>query len=197
VEPKPHEITLLLRQWRTGDRDAEGQLFELLMPDLHRMAARYFRSERAGHTLQTTALVNEGFLRLAASKNVDFQDRGHFLAIAALIMRRCLINHARGRPNAYFLPLEGIPEGLLATHTPLELAVAIDTLIEEMGTRFPQRRNIVELKFFLGMTDDEAAEALGMAVHTLQRDWYQARRWLFERLSDEKWKAARNETSAS
>ena len=152
VEVKSHEITLLPRQWRIGGRDAEAQLFDLPMPELHRIWARYFGTGRTGHTLQTTALVNEGFLRLAASKNVGFQDRGHFLATAALVMRRCLIDHARPRPNAYFLPLEGIPEGLLASHNPLELAVAVDTLIDEPGAKSPPRRSVVELKFFLGMT---------------------------------------------
>lgn len=197
MDTKSHEITVLLRQWRAGDSRAEEQLFELLMPELHRIAARYFRSERVGHTLQPTALVNEGFLRLASAKNIDFQDRVHFLAIAARIMRRCLINHARARPDAYFLPLDGIPEGLLANHSRLELAIAVDRLVEELGQKSPQQRTVVEFKFYLGMTDEEAAEAMGLALHTLQREWYRARRWLFEQLDAGKWKAARSEISGS
>jgi|SRR5579859_789703 len=182
MEPGPGEITLLLQQWRTGDRHVEGRLFELLMPDLRKIAGRCFRGERAGHTLQPTALINEAFLRLARNNNIDWQDRGHFLAISARVMRRYLIDHARPM-RADFLPLEGLPERVLGTHTPLELAITIDALLEELEKESQQRREVVELKFFLGLTDPEAAEALNLTLHTLQREWYRARRWLFERLS--------------
>jgi RNA polymerase sigma factor (TIGR02999 family) len=196
VEGKVHEVTLLLHRWRAGDRSAEGRLFELLLPDLRRIAGRYFSGERAAHTLQPTALVNEGFLRLAAAKTVDWQDRGHFFAIAARVMRRCLIDHARARPEVAFLPLEGLPEGLIATRNPLEVAIAVDALLDELGKEWPQRQSVVELKYFLGMTDEEAAEALGLSLHTLQREWHRARRWLFDRLS-RPWKATPNATSSS
>src|SRR5438093_5326073 len=127
----PGEITLLLQQWQAGNSQAEAKLFELLMPDLHRIAARYFRGERSGHTLQPTALVNEAFLRLAAAKNIEWRDRGHFFAIAARIMRRYLIDHARSRPTVDFVPMEGLPERVLGKHTKIELAVAVDTLLDE------------------------------------------------------------------
>ncbi|MCU1235353.1 MAG: polymerase, sigma subunit, family [Candidatus Solibacter sp.] len=202
MDERPPEITQLLKQWRCGDAGAEARLFEVLMPDLHRIAASYFRGEREGHTLQPTALVNEGFLRLAAAKGVDWQDRGHFFVIAARIMRRCLIDHARARPEVQFLSLEGLPEGVLGQRGKLETALAIDGLLEEMGAEFPQRCSVVEMKFFLGMTDEEAADALGLSLHTLQREWYRARRWLFEKLnSDEvkpgQWNKAPNTTNAS
>ena len=180
---EPGEITLLLQQWRTGDRRVEDRLFELLMPDLRKIAGRCFRGERPGHTLQPTALVNEAFLRLAKSNNIDWQDRGHFLAISARVMRRYLIDHGRGRPGIIFMPMEGLPERVLSTHTPLELAIAIDTLLDELEIESHQRRAVVELKFFLGLTDPEAADALNLTLHTLQREWYRARRWLYERLS--------------
>lgn len=173
---------MLLQQWRAGDARAESRLFELLMPDLRRIANRYFRKERAGHTLQPTALVNEAFLRLAAAKNIDWQDRGHFFALAATIMRRYLIDHARGRPNVQFLPIEGLPEQILADHSQLELAVAVDGLLNQLEKESHQQRAVVELKFFLGLTDTEAADALGLSLHTFQREWYRARTWLFERL---------------
>jgi RNA polymerase sigma factor (TIGR02999 family) len=179
---EPGEVTLLLRQWRTGDRHVEDRLFELLMPDLRRIAGRCFRGERPGHTLQPTALINEAFLRLARNNDIDWQDRGHFLAISARIMRRYLIDHARPM-RVNFLPLEGLPERVLGAHTPLELAIAIDTLLDELEKESQQRREIVELKFFLGLTDPEAADALHLTLHTLQREWYRARLWLFERLS--------------
>jgi RNA polymerase sigma factor (TIGR02999 family) len=196
VPDGPPEITQLLRRWRSGDGAAEARLFDLLMPDLHRIAACCFRSERPGHTLQPTALVNEGFLRLAAAKGIEWQDRGHFFVIAARIMRRCLIDHARSRPAAEFLSLEGLAEGVLAQRNPLELAIAIDSLLEEMAAEHPQRCSVVEMKFFLGMTDAEAADLLGLSLHTLQREWFRARRWLFEKLSAGQWNTAPNTTSA-
>lgn len=177
------EITRLLRQWQEGDKDVESQLFELLMPDLRRIADRYFRNERKDHTLQPTALINEAFLRLAKAKNIEFNDRGHFFAVAATIMRRYLIDYARARPDVQHLPMEGFADRILGTYTKLELAVAVDALLEELGRESPQRRSIVELKFFLGLTDEEAAQALNLTLHTLQREWARARRWLFERLN--------------
>jgi len=182
VESQPSEITRLLRQWRVGDKDAEARLFELLMPDLRKMANRHFRNERGGHTLQPTALVNEVFLRLARTKNIEWNDRGHFLAIAATIMRRYLIDYARARPNVELLPLDGVSDRVLGAYTNLELAVAVDALLDELEQESRQRRNIVELKFFLGLTDEEAAQSLNLTLHTLQREWARARRWLFERL---------------
>ena len=116
--PDPGEITQLLQQWRTGDRQVEDRLFDLLMPEMHQIAERCFRRERPGNSLQPTALVNEAFLRLAKSREVDWQDRGHFLAISARVMRRYLIDHARTRPDILFLPMEGLPERFLGTRTP-------------------------------------------------------------------------------
>jgi len=185
METGPGEVTLLLREWRAGDREAEGKLFELLLPDLRKIAGRCFRGERQGHTLQPTALVNEAFFRLAKAKNIDWQDRGHFLAVAARVMRRYLIDYARARPSVRFLPMEGLPERILASRSPLEFAISMDALLDELENQSHQQRVVVELKFFLGMTDAEAAEELHLSLHTLQREWYRARRWLFERLSAE------------
>jgi DNA-directed RNA polymerase specialized sigma24 family protein len=109
-------------------------------------------------------------------------------------MRHYLIDHARSQPSVRFLPIEGLPEHILGRHSPLELAIGIDSLLDELETESHQRRAVVELKFFLGMTDDEAADALGLTLHTLQREWYRARRWLFERLSAETWNVAPNTT---
>src|ERR1035437_2217106 len=155
------------------------------MPDLRKIAGHCFRRERPGHTLQPTALVNEAFLRLANAKNIDWQDRGHFLALSARVMRRYLIDHARSRPSVKFLPMEGLPERVLGSHTPLELAIAIDRLLDALETESHQRCAVVELKFFLGLTDSEAADALSLKLHTLQREWHRARVWLFERLRAE------------
>ncbi len=147
----PGEITVLLQQWRTGDRQVEGRLFELLTPEMHQIAERCFRGERPGNSLQPTVLVNEAFLRLAKSKDLDWQDRGHFLAISARVMRRYLIDHARARPNALFLPMEGLPERFLGTHSSSELVIAVDELLNDLEKESPSRRSLVELKFFLGI----------------------------------------------
>jgi len=104
-------------------------------------------------------------------------------------MRHYLIDHARSKPSVTFLPVEGLPQGVLGGRTQLELAVAIDALLDELEAESHQKRVVVELKFFLGFTDMEAAEALNLSLHTLQREWYRARRWLFERLTAEPWRA--------
>jgi RNA polymerase sigma-70 factor, ECF subfamily len=181
--PPDGEITLLLQQWRSGDPAAESKLFELLLPDLRRIAGRCFRSEDADRTLQPTALVNEAFFRLARAKGLDWQDRGHFFAIAARIMRRYLIDYARSRPDRNIVRMDNVPEHVLADHTPLELTIAIDALLDELELKSPQQRAVVELKFFLGLNDAEAAQSLNLSLHTFQREWYRARRWLFERVS--------------
>jgi DNA-directed RNA polymerase specialized sigma24 family protein len=115
--------------------------------------------------------------------NIDWQDRGHFFALAATIMRRYLIDHARARPSVQFLPMDGFPERILGVQAPLELAITVDSLLHELDKESPQRRAVVELKFFLGMTDEEAADALNLKLHTLQREWHRARLWLYQRMS--------------
>jgi RNA polymerase sigma-70 factor (ECF subfamily) len=178
------EITRLLHEWKGGDEEAADRLFGALLPQLHRIAAGCFVRERPGHTLQPTALVNEAFFRLAAAKNIDWRDRGHFLALAARVMRRYLIDHARAKPSVQFLPMEGLPERWLAERKPLEVATVLDGLLDELEKESRQQRAIVELKFFLGLTDAEGAEALEITLHTFQREWYRARKWLFKRLTN-------------
>src|SRR5436305_4180849 len=187
----PGEITQLLRLWRSGNQAAESKLFELLAPDLRKMARGYFRRERDGHTLQPTALVNEAFLRLATAKHLDWQDRAHFFAVSARIMRRYLVDYARAKPIAN-VPLYLIEEKPLGGQFQVELALAVDVLLDDLGKESPRRRTVVELKFFLGLTDQEAAEALNLTLHTFQREWSRARRWLFERLESKERKAEGN-----
>ena len=168
-------------------------MFDLLMPEMHQIAERCFRRERPGNSLQPTLLVNEAFLRLAKSREVDWQDRGHFLAISARVMRRYLIDHARTRPDILFLPMEGLPERFFGTRTPAELVIEVDELLDALEGESPARRALVELKFFLGSTDQETADALGITLHTMQREWYRARRWLFERLTGKPDKGAQTQ----
>jgi RNA polymerase sigma factor (TIGR02999 family) len=178
----PDDITVLLHRWQAGDLAAQAELYEILMPELRRMAARYLRKERSDHTLQATVLVNEAFLRLNAGKPIAWNDRRHFLAVTANIMRRYLIDYARGRPEARRLPLEACADGLASPWVDCDRVLAIDALLDQLETHSPLQRAVVDCKFFLGMTDTEAAAALEMPVRTLQREWSHARWWLFERL---------------
>jgi RNA polymerase sigma factor (TIGR02999 family) len=190
----PGEITLLLRRWRVGDKDAESQLFELLSPELRKIAGYCFRRERANHTLQPTAILNEAFLRLAAIKNIEWQDRGHFLALAARVMRRLLIDYARSKPTVQFTPLEDLPEPIHLDRTPREIQIALSSLLDELEAESAQKRTIVDLKNVLGLTDEEVAEALGLPLRTVQREWHDARVWLFQRMSAGGWKQASTQT---
>jgi RNA polymerase sigma factor (TIGR02999 family) len=153
------------------------------MPELRKIATASFRNERPGHTLQPTALINEAFLRLVKARTVDFQDRGHFLALAAKVMRRFLIDHARSRPAVHIVPIEQLPPEVVRSRSELEMVVMIDTLLDELELESPQQRAAVELKFLLGLTDAEAAETLQLTLHTFQRQWHRARKWLFEKLT--------------
>jgi RNA polymerase sigma factor (TIGR02999 family) len=146
--------------------------------------------------MQSTLLVNEAFLRLIKARQIDWQDRSHFLAVAARMMRRFLIDHARTKHTVVLLPPEDLPEAISSRHTPIELAIAIDTLLTQLEQNEPQQCKAVELKFFLGLDDDEAAEALGLPLRTFQRRLHKAKRWLFERLSAEPWNPRMNATNA-
>jgi RNA polymerase sigma factor (TIGR02999 family) len=182
MAPEKGDITRLLHRWSAGSREAENQLFELVFPSLRRLAHSLMKGERQGHSLQPTELVDQIYFRLVAAKNRDWESRRHFFAIAARAMRRHLIDHARGRPNAQFVSLEGMQDFLPADSAKIELAVAVDSWLDELAQVKPEWCTLVEVKYFLGLTDDEAAEALGVKVRTLQRMWKDARQWLFERV---------------
>jgi RNA polymerase sigma-70 factor (ECF subfamily) len=175
------DITRLLHEWGAGSREAENELFALVMPDLRRLARYLMRGERKGHSLQATELVNQIYVRLVAARNQDWRNRRHFFAIAARAMRRHLIDHARGRPSVRFTPL-GIDDLLPGVSPCLDLPVTIDALLVQMEAIEPEWCQIVEIKYFLGLNDEEAAEVLGVKLRTLQRGWRNARQWLFERL---------------
>jgi len=179
---KTGDITLLLHRWREGSRSAENELFALVYPNLRRLAHHLMKGERKGHSLQATELVDQIYLRLVAAKDRDWQNRQHFFAIAARAMRRYLIDHARGRPNAEFVAIEGIENLLPAAGVKLDLAVTIDHLLEQLAEIKPEWCTLVEVKYFLGLTDEEAAETLGLKIRTMQRMWRDARQWLFEHL---------------
>ena len=180
--PETGEITLLLHKWRAGSPSAENELFALVLPELRRLAHYLMKRERKGHTLQPTELVDQVYFRLVAAKDRDWQDRRHFFAIAARAMRHHLIDYARGRPDADFVVLDAAVKLFPSRTDQVDLAVTIDRLLDELAGVHPDWCRLVELKYFLGLTDDEAAEMMGLKLRTMQRMWRDARLWLFERV---------------
>jgi RNA polymerase sigma factor (TIGR02999 family) len=175
------DITEILQRWRAGSRDAEDELFAMVLPHLRQLARYLMKGERKGHSLQPTELVNQIYFRLVAAKDRDWQSRQHFFAIAGRTMRRYLIDHARARPASDLVALEELEGVLPARDSEIELALTIDRLLEGLAEVKPEWCTLVELKFFLGLTDDEAAEAMGLKLRSMQRMWHEARQWLFER----------------
>jgi len=173
------DITQLLQRWRQGSREAESQLFALVLPNLRRLAHHFMQRERKDHALEATELVDTIYFRMVAAKDRDWRSRRHFFAIAARAMRRYLIDHARGRPRGEFLPLEGFEQILPAERSGIELALTVDRLLEELAKTQPEWSMLVEMKYFLGLTDEETAEAMNVKLRTMQRMWRDARKWLF------------------
>jgi RNA polymerase sigma factor (TIGR02999 family) len=177
----PGDITILLRRVQDGDREAEKSLVSAVYNELHRMAARYMRRERMGHTLQTTALVNEAYLKLVNQKEANWQNRSHFFAVAAQVMRRILVDYARNRlaekrgGGQEALPLE---EGLVFTPERCAQLVALDAALERLEVQDKRVSKVVELRFFSGLSVDETAEALKISTRTVKRDWNFGRAWL-------------------
>jgi RNA polymerase sigma factor (TIGR02999 family) len=176
---KTGDITQLLNEWRDGSKQAEDELFTLVLPNLRRLARYLMKGERKGHSLQPTELVDQIYLRLIRAKDRDWQSRAHFFAIAGRAMRRYLIDHARGRPNAEFVALEGIKDFLPANSAKLDLAITVDRLLDRLAETKPEWCRLAEVKYFLGLTDEEAADALGIKLRTMQRMWLDARQWLY------------------
>jgi RNA polymerase sigma factor (TIGR02999 family) len=182
----PHEVTRLLVDWREGDQTAFDRLLPLVYDELHRMAAHYMRGERPGHTLQTSALVNEVYLRLADYKQMQWQDRAHFFAVAAQAMRRILIDFARARQN---LKRGGgaervsLDEALVVTPAGGTDLLALDEALGRLDKLNPRQARMVELRYFGGLSEEELAEVLGVTTRTVRRDWSLARAWLYRELS--------------
>lgn len=180
--PEKGHITVLLQQWREGIPGAENELFTLVLPDLRRLAHYLLAGERQGHSLQPTALVNEIYLRLISAKDRDWENRRHFFAVASRAMRRYLIDLGRRRALAEFVGLDGMEESVLANTAKVDLAITVDRLLEKLALENPEWCTVVEMKYFLALTDEEAADALGMSLRTFQRTWLNAKRWLFKEM---------------
>ena len=176
-----HNITNLLKEWSDGDGRALDELTPLVYEELHSQAARYLRRERPGHTLQTTALINEAYLRLIDAKDVHWQSRTHFFAIAANIMRRVLVEHARRRDTdkrgGSHVRIQ-LDENLAVADAGDVDLLAIDEALDRLAAIDPQQERVVELRFFSGLSVDETAAALGVSPKTVKRDWSVARAWL-------------------
>jgi RNA polymerase sigma factor (TIGR02999 family) len=177
---QPGDITVLLQRWREGNKQAENELFDLVIPHLHSLAHNRLIKERRGHSLDTIALVNEAYQGLLkANESVDWRSRSHFFAISARIMRRYLIDEWRRCPKADFLPLDSAPIG---RKRDLDTEIEVERLLDELAQKSRQWCEVVELKHYLGLTDREIADVMELSLRSVQRMWKDARIWLFERL---------------
>jgi RNA polymerase sigma factor (TIGR02999 family) len=188
--PASQDVTQLLVDWSNGDEASLDKLLPLVHDELRRLARRYMRRESPGHTLQTSALVNEAYLRLIDQKNVQWQNRAHFFGIAAQLMRRILIDHARSHTRAkrgggaVKVSLdEAAPVNKVTEARAAEL-LAVDEALERLTAMDARKGRIVELRFFGGLTEEETAEVIGISVPTVQREWRAAKAWLRRMLTD-------------
>ena len=179
------DVSVLLRAWSDGDAKALDQLTPIVYDELHRLARRYLRGERRDHSLQTTALVNEAYLRLVDHTRMAWQNRAHFFAVSAQVMRRILVDHARRR---------NIKRGRGMHHVSLDEATiiggerstdlaALDDALTVLAERDPRKAKVVEMRFFGGLSVEESAEVLGVSPVTVMRDWRTAKAWLYRELS--------------
>jgi RNA polymerase sigma factor (TIGR02999 family) len=186
---KSEEITAMLRAWGDGDRAVLDQLLPLVYDELHRQAHRYLRRERANHTLQTTALIHEAYLKLVNQRDVHWQNRAHFFGIAANAMRRILVDYARTKKREkrggadQDLPLDDAMM-VVTTDQNIDL-LALDEALDRLAAIDEQQERVVELKYFSGLSIEETAEALNISPATVKRDWQMAKAWLRNELNQD------------
>jgi RNA polymerase sigma factor (TIGR02999 family) len=182
-------LTQLLEDWCNGDESVPDKLFALVYQELKRIARRHLRKEAPGHTLQTTALVNEAYLRLVDQKRVSWQNRAHFYAIAAQTMRRILVDHARSQARLKrggAVSKVSLDETAVASGGEAVELLALDEALQGLAKIDPRRSKVVELRFFGGLNNSEIAEVLKIAPNTVIRDWNMARAWLYHEMSGPK-----------
>jgi RNA polymerase sigma factor (TIGR02999 family) len=185
LDPVATPVTELLVRWRSGDGDALQALMPLVYDEMRRLAHRYLRRERPGHTLQSTALVHEAFVRLTGNAPPQWEDRAHFFAIAARLMRQILVEYARSRSagkrggDAVKLAIDSVD---VPGQSPGLDIVALDDALKDLARIDPQQSRVVELRFFSGLSIEDTAEVLGISESTVKRDWNTARVWLFRAL---------------
>ena len=185
AEPEPSNVTALLNRMRSGDREAGDRVAGLVYEELHRIASREMRHEREGHTLQTTALVHEAYMRLAGSQSLEIQNRGHFFAVASQQMRRILVDHARssGAQRRWGAAIRVDLDKLQVAAAERSIdVILLDESLRELERLEPRAAKVVELRYFGGYTDKEVVEALGVSLATVRREWEFARSWLFDKM---------------
>jgi RNA polymerase sigma factor (TIGR02999 family) len=188
MSQSPQDVTQLLHNWRNGDSQALERLLPLVYDELRRIASRYMKRERAGHTLQTTALVNEAYLRLVGQQNVAWQDRAHFFAVAAQVMRHLLVDHARSRQyakrggNAQRITFD---EAAVVSMQRDDNLLALDEALTKLAAIDPRKVKLVELRYFGGLSAEETAVVLGVSEITIKREWLKTKAWLYRELTEE------------
>jgi RNA polymerase sigma factor (TIGR02999 family) len=186
MTPSPQQVTQLLSAWSDGDLSARDQLMPLVYDELHRLAHRYMKRESPGHTLQTSALVNEAFVKLVDQRNVRWQNRAHFFGIAAQLMRRILVDHARGRQTAKRgegVQAVSFDDALYVSDERSAEVIAVHEALEQLAKFDERKGHIVELRFFGGLSIDETADVLGVSPGTVMRDWTLAKAWLHREMN--------------
>ena len=188
ITERPTNITALLLEWGKDDVSARERLIPLVHQELHQIARRCMAGERVGHSLQATALVNEAYLRLVDGKAVAWQDRAHFLAVSARVMRRILVDHARARlaqKRGGEDARVSFDEALVVSDEPRQNVVALDEALEALAKFDERKSRVVEMRFFGGLTVEETASVLNVSPDTVMRDWRLARAWLQEEMRGE------------
>ncbi len=175
------DITVLLRRWHEGDRTVENELFRLVLPDLKKLARNRLREVRQGFPLQATELVDEAYCKLVKIRHLDWRSRAVFFALAGRVMRHHLIDELRKEGKRKLEPISKFKYFLRAKSADLDQMLTVDSLMDELAVSEPELCVAVEMKYVLGLTDQEAAAALEIPKRTLQRRWLEGRRWLFER----------------
>jgi RNA polymerase sigma factor (TIGR02999 family) len=186
VDTGPGEVTKLLIELRGGDHSAEERLMPLIYKELRRIARAYMRGESPDNTLQPTALVHEAYMRLVTLQEIEWQNRSHFFAIAATVMRRILVDNARAnkaKKRGQGWDAISINEAILPAPERGSEILALDDALERLATIDSRQSKIVELRFFAGMSEEETADALGISSRTVKRDWRLAKAWLFRELN--------------
>ncbi len=182
------QVTQLLDEWRNGDKGALERLIPLVQPELQRLAHRYMSRERPGHTLQTTALLNDAYLELSDKTHPQWQNRSHFFAVAAQLMRRIMVDHARQRQalkrggGALRVTLN---DSLVSAEARSAELLALDEAMEKLAAFDQRKADVVEMRYFGGLTMEEIADVMKIHVNTVMRDWKAARAWLFAALNGE------------
>jgi RNA polymerase sigma factor (TIGR02999 family) len=185
MSPLEHAVTRLLREWSDGDQTALQKLMPLVYDELRRLAHRYMRRERPGHTLETTAVVNEAFLRLVNQQEVDWRGRAHFFAVSAEAMRHILVDYARqkhAKKRGGEVHTVTLDEATVAASAPAAELIALEEALQGLARLHPRRGRVVELRYFGGLNNREVAAVLGVSDVTVERDWRFARAWLYREL---------------